>query len=66
MLFIAVQYLSLDINWATYKPEQKEEFLRDLEDLVKDGYHTFTADQKKSRKLGIILDAYEMIIVTRC
>jgi hypothetical protein len=44
-----VQYLSLDINWGTYKPEQQEEFLRDLEDLVKDGYHTFSPEQKKSR-----------------
>lgn len=51
MIDVLVQYLSLDINWNTYKPEQQEEFLRDLEDLVKDGYQNFTADQKKSCKL---------------
>jgi hypothetical protein len=44
---LLVQYLSLDINWNMYKPEQREEFLRDLEDLVKTGYSSLTSDQQK-------------------
>lgn len=42
-----VEYLSLEINWNTYKPEQQAEFLRELEDLIKSGYHTMTPEQKK-------------------
>ncbi len=45
-----MQYLALDINWNLYKPEQQEEFLRDLEDLVKDGYSSLSAEQKKASK----------------
>lgn len=47
-----MQYLSLDINWNSYKPEQQAEFLRELEDLVKDGYHTMTPEQKKAVSLA--------------
>ena len=40
--------LSLDINWNVLKPEEREESVRDLEQLVTKGYHTLTAEQKKA------------------
>jgi hypothetical protein len=55
LLLCSVQYLSLDVNWNSYKPEQQAEYLREVEDLVKDGYHTMTADQKKAGRVNLIL-----------
>ena len=46
-MFNLVKILSLDINWNVLKPEEKEENLRDMEDLIKRGYPTFTPEQKK-------------------
>lgn len=45
-----MQYLSLDINWRSYQPEQQEEFIRDLEDLVKDGYTNLSAQEQQASK----------------
>lgn len=43
-----MQYLALDINWNTYKPEEQQEMLRDLDDLVKDSYAVWTPEQKQA------------------
>lgn len=47
-----MQYLSLDINWSSYQPEQQEEFLRTLDDLIKEGYHTLSPQEKKDISLS--------------
>lgn len=46
-----VQILSLDINWNVLKPEEREEKLRELGDLVSRGYHLYTPEQKKAVSL---------------
>jgi hypothetical protein len=56
LLFHCVaQYLSLDINWNYYKPEQKEEYLRELEGLVKSDYSSLSDAEKKAGKFRVLL-----------
>lgn len=57
-----MQYLSLDINWNTYKPEEKDEFLKTLDSLVNDGYHTWTEEQKKALPLTEIFEVNDQDI----
>lgn len=47
----------MEINWTAFKPEQQAEYVRELEDLIKTGYHTMSAEQKKSgMSNGVVVD----------
>jgi hypothetical protein len=48
--------LTIDVNWKTYLPKEQEEILKDLEGLVKSGYHTMTAEQKKAGMLDLPME----------
>ena len=38
----------MEINWNMYKPEQREEYLREIEDLVENSYQSLSPEQQKA------------------
>ncbi|KAI3653468.1 hypothetical protein MP228_001415 [Amoeboaphelidium protococcarum] len=59
-----MQFLSLDINWNFYKPEQQTEFLRQLDTLIKDGYSSWSQDKKKSFNLANVEQYFDKDLKT--